>query len=211
MTISIPLIASIVLIFVLTIVIIIFIAERRFARLKILIEQERTKGERQAQELGRKLFDQWAQSSVDIIRNQITDTVKRDYEVQLASWKKKEEETIRKDAIQKSINTLLGKIGEEFSPVLLSQRYGVNLKDFRHLGTPVDFIAFRGLSDESEDMEVIFLEIKSGESSGLIKRERRVRDAIAEKRVRYEVVNLNEIIGTLKDELNRSNQTSLSS
>ena len=211
MTISIPLIASIVLIFGLTIVIIIFIAERRFARLKILIEQERTKGERQAQELGRKLFDQWAQSSVDIIRNQITDTVKRDYEVQLASWKKKEEETIRKDAIQKSINTLLGKIGEEFSPVLLSQRYGVNLKDFRHLGTPVDFIAFRGLSDESEDMEVIFLEIKSGESSGLIKRERRVRDAIAEKRVRYEVVNLNEIIGTLKDELNRSNQTSLSS
>ncbi|MCL5874494.1 MAG: endonuclease [Candidatus Thermoplasmatota archaeon] len=211
MTISIPLIVSIVLIFVLTIVIIIFIAERRFARLKILIEQERTKGERQAQELGRKLFDQWAQSSVDIIRNQITDTVKRDYEVQLASWKKKEEETIRKDAIQKSINTLLGKIGEEFSPVLLSQRYGVNLKDFRHLGTPVDFIAFRGLSDESEDMEVIFLEIKSGESSGLIKRERRVRDAIAEKRVRYEVVNLNEIIGTLKDELNRSNQTSLSS
>jgi predicted Holliday junction resolvase-like endonuclease len=211
MTISIPLIASIVLIFVLTIVIIIFIAERRFARLKILIEQERTKGERQAQELGRKLFDQWAQSSVDIIRNQITDTVKRDYEVQLASWKKKEEETIRKDAIQKSINTLLGKIGEEFSPVLLSQRYGVNLKDFRHLGTPVDFIAFRGLSDESEDMEVIFLEIKSGESSGLIKRERRVRDAIAEKRVRYEVVNLNEIIGTLKDELNRSNQSSLSS
>ncbi len=211
MTVSVPLIASIVLIFVLTIVIIIFIAERRFARLKILIEQERTKGERQAQELGRKLFDQWAQSSVDIIRNQITDTVKRDYEVQLASWKKKEEETIRKDAIQKSINTLLGKIGEEFSPVLLSQRYGVNLKDFRHLGTPVDFIAFRGLSDESEDMEVIFLEIKSGESSGLIKRERRVRDAIAEKRVRYEVVNLNEIIGTLKDELNRSNQTSLSS
>ena len=211
MTVSIPLIVSIVLIFVLTIVIIIFIAERRFARLKILIEQERTKGERQAQELGRKLFDQWAQSSVDIIRNQITDTVKRDYEVQLASWKKKEEETIRKDAIQKSINTLLGKIGEEFSPVLLSQRYGVNLKDFRHLGTPVDFIAFRGLSDESEDMEVIFLEIKSGESSGLIKRERRVRDAIAEKRVRYEVVNLNEIIGTLKDELNRSNQTSLSS
>ena len=108
---------------------------------------------------------------------------------------------IREDAIQKSINTLLGKIGEEFSPVLLSNRFGVNLKDFRHLGTPVDFIAFKGLSEDTEEMEVIFLEIKSGETSGLIKRERRVRDAIAGKRVRYELVNINELVSSFKTSL----------
>jgi predicted Holliday junction resolvase-like endonuclease len=135
------------------------------------------------------------------MRNQITETVKRDYQVQLESWKKQEEKKIREDAIQKSINTLLGKIGEEFSPVLLSNRFGVNLKDFRHLGTPVDFIAFKGLSEDTEEMEVIFLEIKSGETSGLIKRERRVRDAIAGKRVRYELVNINELVSSFKTSL----------
>ena len=66
------------------------------------------------------------------MRTQITDTVRKDYQVQLESWKKQEEKKIREDAIQKSINTLLGKIGEEFSPVILSNRLGVNLKDFRH-------------------------------------------------------------------------------
>ncbi|MBP1358277.1 MAG: hypothetical protein JZD40_07340, partial [Sulfolobus sp.] len=39
-------------------------------------------------------------------------------------------------------------IGEEFAPVFIAEKYNINPKDFRHLGSPVDFIAFKGLSDE---------------------------------------------------------------
>ena len=201
MTASDSLIIGIILAAILIILIISFILERRISKLKIRVEQEKLAGEKSGQELAQKLFNQWAETTVNSMRNQITETVKRDYQVQLESWKKQEEKKIREDAIQKSINTLLGKIGEEFSPVLLSNRFGVNLKDFRHLGTPVDFIAFKGLSEDTEEMEVIFLEIKSGETSGLIKRERRVRDAIAGKRVRYELVNINELVSSFKTSL----------
>ncbi len=195
------LIVAIALVSLLIILVIVFIFQRRVERLVIFIEQEKVRGVKQAQELAEKLFNQWSQSSVNTIRNQITDTLKKEYEVRLETWKKQEEEKIRKDAIQKSINTLLGKIGEEFSPVLLSSRLGVNLKDFRHLGTPVDFVAFKGLSDDVEDIEIVFLEIKSGKSSGLIEREKRVRDAVSKKNVRYEVVNLREIVGEVRDKL----------
>lgn len=201
MTASDSLIIGIILAAIMIILIISFILERRISKLKIRIEQEKLAGEKSGQELAQKLFNQWAETTVNSMRNQITETLKRDYQVQLESWKKQEEKKIREDAIQKSINTLLGKIGEEFSPVLLSNRFGVNLKDFRHLGTPVDFIAFKGLSEDTEEMEVIFLEIKSGETSGLIKRERRVRDAIAGKRVRYELVNINELVSSFKTSL----------
>lgn len=202
MTVSISLEIGVILASVVIILIISFVLERRVLKLKLLMEQERLSAQKKADETAKTLFNQWAEASIRSIRNQITETLKKDYEVQLESWKKQEEKKIREDAIQKSINTLLGKIGEEFSPVLLANKYGINLKDFRHLGTPVDFVAFKGLSDGSSEVEVLFLEIKSGKSSGLVGRERMVRDAVKSKRVSYEVVNLGEMIGGLKSELN---------
>ena len=205
MTVSISLAIGVILASVVIILIISFALERRVLKLKLLMEQERLSAQKKAEETAKTLFNQWAEASIKTIRNQITETLKKDYEVQLESWKKQEEKKIREDAIQKSINTLLGKIGEEFSPVLLANKYGINLKDFRHLGTPVDFVAFKGLSDGSSEVEVLFLEIKSGKSSGLVGRERMVRDAVKSKRVSYEVVNLGEMIGGLKSELNGDN------
>ena len=205
MTASIFLAIGVILASVVIILIIGFVLERRILKLKLLMEQERLSAQKTAEETAKMLFNQWAEASINTIRTQITETLKKDYEVQLESWKKQEEKKIREDAIQKSINTLLGKIGEEFSPVLLANKYGINLKDFRHLGTPVDFVAFKGLSDGSSEVEVLFLEIKSGKSSGLVGRERMVRDAVKSKRVSYEVVNLGEMIGGLKSELNGDN------
>ncbi len=195
------LVASIILIIVITL-----LYERRVSRLRIQIEGERLNMQKTAQDLAQKLFSQWSDASLRSIEAKITETIKRDYEVQLESWKKQEEKKIREDAVQKSINTLLGKIGEEFSPVLLSNRFGINLKDFRHLGTPVDFIAFKGLSDDSENVEILFLEIKSGKNSSLVERERKVRDAVASGRVAYEVVNINDIVGAFKEEVGKLSQ-----
>jgi predicted Holliday junction resolvase-like endonuclease len=51
----------------------------------------------------------------------------------------------------------MGRIGGEFAPLLLADKYQVSPKDFRHLGSPVDYIAFKGLSDDNVDPYLGFL------------------------------------------------------
>ncbi len=111
------------------------------------------------------------------------------------------EKNIRKDAISKSINTLLGKMGEEFAPLFLAEKLNVNPRDFRHLGSPVDYIAFKGLSDDDTQAEVIFIEVKAGKSSGITVREKKVKEAVLSRRVSYEVVNMNELLGEVREKL----------
>jgi len=65
--------------------------------------------------------------------------------------------------------------------------------------SPVDFIGFKGLSDENVDPEVIFFEIKTGKSSTLNDIEKKVRDAILNKKIRYEVVNLRDLIQGIRE------------
>ena len=58
----------------------------------------------------------------------------------------------------------LGKVGEEFAPFYLVEELGVNPKNFKHIGTPVDYIAFKGLSDNDMESEIIFVEVKTGQT-----------------------------------------------
>ncbi len=43
--------------------------------------------------------------------------------------------------------TILGKIAEHIVPFIIMSRLGINPRDLRFLGTPVDYIAFKGLSE----------------------------------------------------------------
>jgi predicted Holliday junction resolvase-like endonuclease len=151
-----------------------------------------------SQQIAQQMFNTW----VNQYSQQLEQSIKQQYEAKLEMWKQQNEQMIRKDAIARSVNTLLGRIGEEFAPLLLADKYQVNPKDFRHLGSPVDYIAFKGLSDDNVDPEVIFIEVKSGKSSSLTERERKVRDAIRNGKVRYEVVSLNDLIGEVQKKIN---------
>lgn len=153
------------------------------------------------QQLERSIRQQY-EAQMEMWKRQLEQSIKQQYEAKLEMWKQQNEQTIRKDAIARSVNTLLGRIGEEFAPLLLADKYQVNPKDFRHLGSPVDYIAFKGLSDDNVDPEVIFIEVKSGKSSSLTERERKVRDAIRSGKVRYEVVSLNDLIGEVQKKIN---------
>ncbi|AAY81130.1 Holliday junction resolvase-like protein [Sulfolobus acidocaldarius] len=174
-------------IFLMIIIVLIIISYSR----RINKIQEESK--RQAQEM----FSQWTQQHSNELRTQIEQSVEMKYKAMLEQWTIQKESEIRKDAVTKSINTLLGKISEEFAPIFIAQKYSISPKDFRHLGSPVDFVAFKGLSDESEP-EIIFFEIKTGKSSALTERERKIRDAIVAKRVKYEVINLNSLVEDAK-------------
>ena len=137
-----------------------------------------------SQQIAQQMFNNWVNQHSQQLQLQLEQSIKQQYEAQLEMWKQQNEQMIRKDAIARSVNTLLGRIGEEFAPLLLADKYQVNPKDFRHLGSPVDYIAFKGLSDDNVDPEVIFIEVKSGKSSSLTERERKVRDAIRNGKVR---------------------------
>jgi len=155
-----------------------------------------------SQQIAQQMFNNWVNQHSQQLQKQLEQSIKQQYEAQLEMWKQQNEHMIRKDAIARSVNTLLGRIGEEFAPLLLADKYQVNPKDFRHLGSPVDYIAFKGLSDDNVHPEVIFIEVKSGKSSSLTERERKVRDAIRNGKVRYEVVSLNDLIGEVQKKIN---------
>jgi hypothetical protein len=66
--------------------------------------------------------------------------------------------------------------------------FDLNPKDIRFLGTPIDLIAFKGLNDSMEEIEIVFIEVKTG-GSVLSAREKAVKKAVEAKRVSWRVFN----------------------
>jgi len=113
--------------------------------------------------------------------------INSEYRLLFEGWKKEYEKTIRKDAASKSQSTLIGKITEHFIPYLPDFPY--NPQDARFLGAPIDFIIFDGMS-EGELKEIVLVEVKTNKGS-LSKRERQLRDAVDDGKVKWIEVRRN--------------------
>ncbi len=98
----------------------------------------------------------------------------RDWEKKLPKY--------REDAVKRSRAVLSGQFSEQLAPFLPD--FPWNPTESRFLGKPIDFLVFKGL-DKKEVEEVVFVEVKSGRSR-LNAAERSLKDAIEEKRVRWE-------------------------
>ena len=66
-----------------------------------------------------------------------------------------------------------------------------NPGDVKFLGKPVDFVAFPGSAEGRKIEEVVFIEVKTGESK-LSNREKEIRQAVENKKVRYVVYEVNK-------------------
>ncbi|HJZ18938.1 MAG TPA: Holliday junction resolvase-like protein, partial [Candidatus Nanoarchaeia archaeon] len=88
----------------------------------------------------------------------------------------------RKDAIMKSRAVLSGFFSEQLSPYLPD--FPFNPNEVRFIGKPVDFLVFKGMDEKKID-EVVFVEVKSG-NSNLNKIQKSLKDAIENKKVRWE-------------------------
>lgn len=88
---------------------------------------------------------------------------------------------IRKDAVKRSRSVINGQMIEQVAPFLPD--FPCNPSDARFVGKPVDFIAFKGLSDEKIE-EIQFIEVKTGQST-LSEREKQIKKAVKEGRVKY--------------------------
>jgi predicted Holliday junction resolvase-like endonuclease len=113
--------------------------------------------------------------------------INSEYRLLFEGWKKEYEKTIRKDAASKSQSTLIGKITEHFIPYLPDFPY--NPQDARFLGAPIDFIVFDGMS-EGELKEIVLVEVKTNKGN-LSKRERQLRDAVNDGKVKWIEVRRN--------------------
>ena len=108
---------------------------------------------------------------------------------------KEEIKKAREDTIKRSRSVLRGQASEHLAPFVIKD---TNPKDYRFMGNPVDYICFDGLSDildkTSDKIETVrFVDIKTGKSN-LNKSQRRIRDAIKDGRVSFEIVNLDEVL-----------------
>ena len=95
----------------------------------------------------------------------------------------------RKDSNKKQRATIKGQITETIAPWSMTVLNSVSELNF--LGNPIDFIGFKGL-DGDGDIDVKFIEVKSGKSK-LNTNQRRIRDAVKEKRIDWVEVRISEI------------------
>jgi len=96
----------------------------------------------------------------------------------------------RKDAVKRSRAVLSGQLAEQIAPFL--KDFPCNPADVRFVGKPLDFIGFPGASDGRGIKEVLFIEVKTG-NSVLSPREKEIKEAVRSGNVRY--VEYNPEIG----------------
>lgn len=89
---------------------------------------------------------------------------------------------IRKDSVNRSRFSLTGKIWEQV--VSLIPGFKHNPADMRFLGSPVDYIVFKGMSKKAIE-KVIFLEIKTGDSQ-LTEQQEKLKRAVKAGRVSWQ-------------------------
>jgi predicted Holliday junction resolvase-like endonuclease len=93
----------------------------------------------------------------------------------------------RQDSLQRSRNTMLGQIMEHLAPNFWN--LPINPKDARFIGSPIDYIAFPGLTETGKITEVVLIEVKTGnarESASQIN----IRKLVENKNIKYELVRL---------------------
>lgn len=90
--------------------------------------------------------------------------------------------SIRKDAIKRSKAVIGGQVVEQVAPFL--PNFPCSPADVKFIGKPVDFIGFSGLSESDKVNEILLIEVKTGQSA-LSNREKEIKRAVKEGRVRY--------------------------
>ena len=101
----------------------------------------------------------------------------------------KDRRRLRSDAINRSRAVIGGQVVEQVAPFLPG--FPCKPADARFIGKPVDFVAFPGLSESDSVDEVLLIEVKTG-NSALNAREKEIRRAVKEGRVRYVEYRFND-------------------
>ena len=104
-------------------------------------------------------------------------------------WNQREVvELARKDTSERQRTVIKGQISEVLAPWSIKSVNSV--KELSFLGSPIDFVGFKGLDGDGE-IDIKLIEVKSGKSR-LNKNQRRIRDAVAAKRIEWVEVRVKD-------------------
>ena len=127
----------------------------------------------------------------ELKNNYATFKDKVNYQIKdIESTHKLEIKKARKESVDKSRAVMRGQATEHLAPYVMQD---INPKDCRFMGNPIDYVVFDGLSDVTDKVtkdikQVIFVDVKTGKSQ-LTTVQRRIRDAIKDGRVSFQVIN----------------------
>ena len=99
----------------------------------------------------------------------------------------KEKKELRRQTLERSRATLKGKVAEQIVPFLKEFHY--HPADARFIGAPIDYMIFDGYS-ENKMVTVVLVDIKTGKRGYLTPGQRKIKDAVDKKRVKWETIHL---------------------
>ncbi len=102
--------------------------------------------------------------------------------------------SLREDAIKQSRAVLSGQFSEQIAPYLPD--FPFKPTEARFIGKPIDFVVFKGM-DEQKINEIIFVEVKSGQSQ-LSKIQKSLKSSIENKKVLWHEYKVPEEITSKK-------------
>jgi len=117
----------------------------------------------------------------------------REIEVRAQKRLMEMKDELRKEIMEKSRAVLKGRIAEQIVPFLEQFRY--NPSDARFIGSPIDYVIFDGYTDVKDRKEVhpitvVLVDVKTGKSASLTHEQRKIKEAVEQKRVRWETITL---------------------
>lgn len=146
----------------------------------------------------RKLSNEFRQLNLNL--SEKLDAVTQQHTALQATFQseiKQATEKARADSVKRQRSILKGQATEHLAPYINSN---YNPKDYKFIGDPIDYIIYQGLSEikETDRIEkIIFMDIKTGKSN-LTKTQRRIRDAIADGRVEFQIYKPEEDIPNIE-------------
>jgi predicted Holliday junction resolvase-like endonuclease len=138
-----------------------------------------------ARDAAEEIFERWRTREMEKARAELTRSLELSAETRLERWKLEQEARIREDSLRRSQAVVAGKTTEHLLPFFPD--FPFSARDVRFLGSPVDLVVFDGMN-EGRLRDIVFVEVKTGSSASLTTRERKIRDAVAAGRVRFQEI-----------------------
>lgn len=117
-------------------------------------------------------------------------------QVTVDSTVKEEVEKARADSIKRQRSILKGQAMEQLAPFIHPD---YQVKDYKFMGDPIDYVIFSGMSEKNDDIEIIFMDIKTG-TARLTKIQKQIKEAIEEGRFRFELFKPDQYLHTLEED-----------
>lgn len=109
---------------------------------------------------------------------------------------KEEVEKARADSVKRQRSILKGQAMEQLAPFIHPD---YQVKDYKFIGDPIDYVIFSGMSDKEEDLKIVFMDIKTG-TAKLTKIQKQVKKAIEDGNFEFKVFRPDAYLEESSDE-----------